>query len=107
VSEFQNAFPHIAVALHLHDTRGTGMANVYAGLLCGVERFDCSVGGMGGCPFSPGAAGNVPTEDVLFLCQELGIETGVNLDAYIDAAQFAESVIGHTLPGKVKQSRAR
>lgn len=107
VSEFQNASPDIAVALHLHDTRGTGMANVYAGLLCGVERFDCSVGGMGGCPFSPGAAGNVPTEDVLFLCEELGVETGVSLDAYIDAAHFAESVIGHPLPGKVKQSQKR
>jgi hydroxymethylglutaryl-CoA lyase len=104
VSEFRSAFPELTVALHLHDTRGTGMANVYAGLLCGVDHFDCSVGGMGGCPFSPGAAGNVPTEDVVFLCHELGIETGVNLDAYIEAALYAESLVGHPLPGKVKNA---
>ena len=94
-------FPGTEIGLHLHDTRGTGMANVYAGLLAGVARFDCSVGGLGGCPFAQGAAGNVPTEDVAFLCQELGITTGVDLEKYIEAAKLAETIAGITLPGKL------
>jgi hydroxymethylglutaryl-CoA lyase len=102
VSEFRSRRPNIAVGLHLHDTRGTGMPNVYAGLLCGVDRFDCSIGGLGGCPFSPGAAGNVPTEDVAFLCADLGIETGINLERAIDCAKEAEKLAGRPLPGKLK-----
>ncbi len=102
ISEFRSRYPSTAVALHLHDTRGTGMANVYAGLAAGVDRFDCSVGGLGGCPFATGAQGNVPTEDVAFLAEELGIETGVNLEAYIECAKLAESLAGKSLPGKLK-----
>ena len=106
VSEFRAAYPQIETGLHLHDTRGTGMANVYAGLLCGVERFDCSVGGMGGCPFAPGAAGNVPTEDVAFLCEELGIQTGIDLEKYAACAKLAERIVGVKLPGKRKDGGA-
>ena len=98
----RNKWPNIEVGLHLHDTRGTGMANVLAGLQAGVTRFDASVGGLGGCPFVKGAAGNVPTEDVGFLCEELGIKTDIDLSAYIKAAQFAEKIAGKPLAGKLK-----
>lgn len=77
ISEFRSRHPAIQPGLHLHDTRGTGMANVYQGLLSGVSRFDCSVAGMGGCPFAPGAAGNVPTEDVAFLAEELPLPVSI------------------------------
>lgn len=102
VKAVRSRWPEIELGLHLHDTRGTGMANVLAGLQVGVSRFDCSVGGMGGCPFAKGAAGNVPTEDVAFLCQQLGIETAIDLEAYIDCAKFAEKIAGKPLPGKLK-----
>ena len=67
------------LALHFHDTRGTALANVYAGLQCGVTTFDASAGGLGGCPYAPGASGNLATEDLLYLLEGLGIETGVTL----------------------------
>ncbi len=104
VKSFQDRWPEIAVGLHLHDTRGTGMVNVYAGLQCGVSRFDASVGGLGGCPFTKSTAGNVPTEDVAFLCEQLGISTGLDLEAYIGAARLAESIVGRKLPGKLKDA---
>ncbi len=93
-----------AVSLHLHDTRGLGMANAHAALLLGVSDFDTAVAGLGGCPFADhkGAAGNIATEDFVLLCQEMGIETGVDLDALIECAQMAETLVGHPLPGKVK-----
>jgi hydroxymethylglutaryl-CoA lyase len=104
ISDFRSTFPKIEVGLHLHDTRGTGMANVYAGLLCGVTRFDTSVGGLGGCPFAPGAAGNVPTEDVAHLCETLGIKTGINFKKLITAAKLAEEIVQRKLPGKLKDA---
>lgn len=93
-------FPGSEVSLHLHDTRGSGMANVYAGLEEGVSIFDCSIGGLGGCPFARGAAGNVPTEDVAFLCHELGVETGLDVAKLAQAAILAEEIVGEPLPGK-------
>lgn len=104
VAAVRERFAGSEVSLHLHDTRGSGMANVYAGLEEGVRIIDCSVGGMGGCPFAKGAAGNVPTEDVAFLCQELGIQTGVSLDSLCRAARYAESIVGSPLPGKLYKS---
>ncbi len=100
VNKVREIFSGVEVSLHLHDTRGTGMPNVYAGLLEGVTIFDASVGGLGGCPFAKGAAGNVPTEDVIYLCHELGIQTGIDLDKYIKAAKVAELIVGEKLPGK-------
>jgi hydroxymethylglutaryl-CoA lyase len=96
-------YPSIEFALHLHDTRGMGIANAYAGLEMGVTRYDSSVAGLGGCPFAghKGAAGNVCTEDLVFMCHEMGIETGIDLDALIDCAQLAEDIVGHPLPGSV------
>lgn len=102
VEAARRAWPTHALGLHLHDTRGTGMPNVLAGLQAGVTRFDCSVGGLGGCPFAKNAAGNVPTEDVAFMCAEMGIETGIDLERYIDCAKLAERIAGRALPGKVK-----
>lgn len=97
-------YPQLALALHLHDTRGMGIANAYAGLEMGVTTFDSCVAGLGGCPFAgnPSAAGNVCTEDLVFLCDELGIDTGISVDALVKAAQLAEKIIGHPLPGAVK-----
>lgn len=106
VGEVRNLFPSAEVSLHLHDTRGSGMANVYAGLEAGVRIFDSSIGGMGGCPFAKGAAGNVPTEDVAFLCKELGIRTDVNLDKLCQAAKYAETIVGSPLPGKLYKTWA-
>jgi hydroxymethylglutaryl-CoA lyase len=103
IAEFKAKYPDQTVGLHLHDTRGTGMANVYAGLLEGVEFFDASIAGLGGCPFSKNAAGNVPTEDVAFLCEEMGIKTGLNLELLIECAKLAEQILGKPLPGKLKQ----
>jgi hydroxymethylglutaryl-CoA lyase len=96
-------WPDLPFALHLHDTRGMAIANAFAGLEMGVTRFDSSVAGLGGCPFAghQGAAGNVCTEDLVFLCNELGIATGVDLDALIECARLAEDVVGHPLPGSV------
>jgi hydroxymethylglutaryl-CoA lyase len=103
VGALRERWPELDIALHLHDTRGMAIANAYAGLEMGVTRFDSSVAGLGGCPFAghTGAAGNVCTEDLVFLCQELGIETGVDLDALIECARLAEDVVGHPLPGSV------
>ena len=103
VSAVRDAFPSLDVGLHLHDTRGMGIANAYAGLELGVSHFDASVAGLGGCPFAghAGAAGNVCTEDLVFLCDEMGIRTGIDLDRLIACARLAEEIVGHPLPGSV------
>ena len=100
--------PEAQIGTHLHDTRGLGSANVYAALSMGVELFDASVAGLGGCPFAghgaSKSAGNICTEDMVFLCQEMGIETGIDLDALIDAARYAEELIGRPLNGRIMHS---
>jgi len=100
--------PEARIGLHLHDTRGLGAANFYAALEMGVEMFDSSVGGLGGCPFANHAnshgAGNICTEDMVLMCEEMGIETGIDLDALIEAALLAEKVIGRPLAGKLMHS---
>jgi hydroxymethylglutaryl-CoA lyase len=103
VGALQDEYPNIEYALHLHDTRGMGIANAYAGLEMGVAHFDACVAGLGGCPFAghAGAAGNVCTEDLVFMCHEMGIETGLDLDALVDCARLAEDIVGHPLPGSV------
>ncbi len=92
------------VALHFHDTRGTALANVLAALDLGVSTFDASAGGLGGCPYAPGAAGNLATEDLIFMLDGLGIHTGVNLDALLDASRFIEGSVGHVLPSRYAQA---
>jgi hydroxymethylglutaryl-CoA lyase len=103
VGAVRERYPDVRISLHLHDTRGMAIANAYAGLEMGVDEFDSSVAGLGGCPFAghKGAAGNVCTEDFVFLCEELGIETGVKLETLIEAARLAEELVGHDLPGSV------
>ncbi len=95
------------IALHLHDTRGTALANVVVGLDCGVRDFDASVGGLGGCPYAPGAAGNLATEDLVFTLHGMGIQTGVDLERLWEAGKVAESIVGRSLPGKVHQAGVR
>jgi hydroxymethylglutaryl-CoA lyase len=82
------------IALHFHDTRGTALANVLAGLLLGVSTFDSSAGGLGGCPYAPGAAGNLSTEDLVYMLNDLGIRTGVNLERVVEASRFLASIRG-------------
>ena len=94
------------IALHFHDTRGTALANVLAGLDAGVTTFDSSAGGSGGCPFAPGAAGNLATEDLLFMLHGLGIETGVSIEAVADASRFIETKLDHKLPSRYLQAPA-
>jgi hydroxymethylglutaryl-CoA lyase len=105
IAAVRDRFPDVPLALHLHDTRGMGIANAYAGLEMGITRFDAAVGGLGGCPFAAhkGAAGNVCTEDLVFLCEEMGLDTGIDLDRMIACADLAEQIVGHPLPGSIKQ----
>ena len=88
------------LALHMHDTRGTALANVYAGLQCGITTFDSSAGGLGGCPYAPGASGNLATEDLLFLLEGLGVETGVTLPGVVAASRFLAGLLGRRPPGR-------
>jgi len=95
------------LAMHMHDTRGTALANVLVGLQLGIRDFDASVGGMGGCPYAPGAAGNLATEDLVYMLHGMGIETGVDLERLVEAGKVAESLVGRALPGKVHQAGVR
>jgi len=92
------------VGLHLHNTRNTGYANAYAGLEAGVTLLDASVGGLGGCPFAPRATGNIATEDLLYLLDAEGVETGVDLDALIRVAEWLGTALGRELPGLVHRA---
>ena len=92
------------IALHLHDTRGTALANVYAGLQHGITKFDASSGGLGGCPYAPGATGNVGTEDVLYLLHQMGIETGVDIAKVSAASRFIAKVVDHAMTSKAYQA---
>ncbi len=95
------------VGLHFHNTRGTGLANVVTAIELGVTRFDASIGGLGGCPYAPGATGNIVTEDLVHMLEDMGIDTGVNLDALIACAHMAQDIVGRELPGQVMRSGPR
>ena len=97
----------VAFGLHLHNTRGMGLANVVAGLQAGVTTFDASVAGIGGCPFAPQAAGNISTEDTVHMLQEMGIETGIDLERLIQVARLAQKILGRELPGQVMKAGPR
>jgi hydroxymethylglutaryl-CoA lyase len=101
----RSRLPGVRIGLHLHDTRGLGMANALAALQQGVDLFDASVAGLGGCPFCGhahgGASGNVCTEDLAFMCEEMGIATGLDLEALLEAARLAERTLGRRLDGKL------
>jgi hydroxymethylglutaryl-CoA lyase len=100
VSAVAARVPLAKIALHFHDTRGTALANVLTALDLGVTTFDASAGGLGGCPYAPGATGNLATEDLIYMLDGLAIETGVNLGALVDASAFIETRIGHRLPSR-------
>lgn len=104
VARALDRLPPEAIALHMHDTRGTALANVVVALDAGIRDFDAAIAGMGGCPYAPGASGNLATEDLVYLLDGMGLETGVDLDALIEAGRVAESVVGRPLPGKVHQA---
>jgi hydroxymethylglutaryl-CoA lyase len=93
--------PASQLALHFHDTRGTALVNVYAGLEAGVAVFDASAGGLGGCPYAPGATGNLATEDLVYLLDGLGIGTGVRLEGIAEASRAIEPLVGHPLPSRM------
>jgi hydroxymethylglutaryl-CoA lyase len=95
------------VGLHFHDTRGTALANVVAALDRGVMRFDASVGGLGGCPYAPGASGNAVTEDLVHMLYDMGIETGIDLDALVECARLAQEIVGRELPSALLHAGPR
>jgi hydroxymethylglutaryl-CoA lyase len=106
VGEVRGRWPELRLSLHLHDTRGLGISNAYEGLRLGVARFDAAVGGLGGCPFAgqPGAPGNIATEELVMLCEEMGIATGIDLEALIEAGRLAERIVGRPLPSAALRS---
>lgn len=95
------------LSLHIHNTRGLGLANVLAALHEGIDSFDASIGGLGGCPVNPGATGNIPTEDLVNMCEEMGIETGIVIDDIIEVARRLERFLGRQLPGHVLSAGTR
>ncbi|WP_425068900.1 hydroxymethylglutaryl-CoA lyase [Reyranella sp.] len=103
VGAVRERWPDQKITLHLHDTRGMGVANAHAGLRMGVSAFDSTVGGLGGCPFAAhkGAAGNIATEELVLLCEEMGVDTGVDLDKLIEVGRMAERIVGHVLPSEL------
>lgn len=113
LSEFRDRFPDVRLILHLHDTRGMGLANTLVGLEMGVLEHDAALGGMGGCPYAPGATGNISTEDMVHMFEEMGIETGINLDGLIAAGKRLREITGRDLystvvqAGKVKDLHSR
>lgn len=99
--------PDVDINMHFHDTRGTGLANVVVALQCGVDYFDASVGGMGGSPYAEGATGNIVTEDLVHMLDDMGIATGVDLTALLDAARIAQGFVQGELPSKVLKAGPR
>jgi len=107
VEAIAKRFPDHRVALHFHNTRGVGLANVMRGLDLGIREYESSIAGLGGCPFAPGATGNICTEDLVYLLEESGFDTGIDLAALIAVAQRVEAIIGRTLPGQVMKAGPR
>jgi hydroxymethylglutaryl-CoA lyase len=112
VHDLLDALEHAGIAservgLHFHDTRGTALANVVTALERGVVRFDASIGGLGGCPYAPGASGNAVTEDLVHMCQDMQIETGIDLDALISCAELASKIVGRELPSALLHAGPR
>jgi hydroxymethylglutaryl-CoA lyase len=107
VRSFQLNAPMVRLSLHFHDNRGTALANLLAGVLAGCTRFETALGGIGGSPFSPGAGGNLATEDAVYCLQEMGIKTGIDLERLLGVTRFLEEIIGHPVPSRVYQAGGR
>ena len=101
LDEVRRATPGVPLGAHFHDTRGTGQANALAAVQAGVTQLDASVGGLGGCPFAPGASGNIATEELVYWLADSGVETGIDLDAVLTAAAVTEDAVGHALPSSL------
>ncbi len=91
----------VELSLHIHNTRGLGFANVLAGLQVGIDTYDASIGGLGGCPVTPAATGNIPTEDLVNMCEEMNLETGIDIDRVMEASHIMEDFLGRRLPSHV------
>ena len=104
VERVRKVIDPLPVRVHFHNTRNTGLANVWAAVLAGASVVDAALGGLGGCPFAPGAAGNVPSEDVVYMLERAGIDTGMDLEKLIEASNWLSGVMGRKLPGMVAQS---
>ncbi len=100
-------YPDVPFLLHFHNTRGTALANLMTAMEHGATEFDASVGGLGGCPYAPGASGNVATEEVVHLLEDIGVDTGVDLEALLEVAAYAQDVVGHELPSGVLKAGPR
>ena len=107
VDAVRNKFPDVHIALHFHNPRGVGLANVMNGLKLGVTEYESSIAGLGGCPFAPGATGNICTEDLVYLLHECGYETGIDLEKLIAVAQMVEKMMGRQLPGQMMKAGPR
>lgn len=107
VGTLRDALPDLTINMHFHDTRGTGLANVLQALELGIDYFDASVGGMGGSPYAAGATGNVVTEDLVHMLDDMGIETGIHLDRLLEAARFAQTIVQGDLPSKLLRAGPR
>jgi hydroxymethylglutaryl-CoA lyase len=107
IGETRMSLPDVPLNLHFHNTRGTALANVLAALQLGVADFDASVGGLGGCPYAPGASGNLASEELVHMVEDMGVATGVDLDALIDVAAMAERIVGRELPSQVLRAGPR
>jgi hydroxymethylglutaryl-CoA lyase len=107
VGSFRSRHPDVPLNLHFHNTRGTGLANVLAALELGVDDFDASVGGLGGCPYAPGASGNIATEELVYMVEDMGVGTGIDLAAMIEAAGAAERIVGRELSSQVLRAGPR
>jgi hydroxymethylglutaryl-CoA lyase len=107
IDQVRAAAPEIPLGAHFHNTRGVGIANAVAALQCGVTQLDSSVGGMGGCPFAPGASGNIATEELLYLLDDAGVATGLRADAVLAAAYLAQDLVGHRLDSNLLRAGGR
>jgi hydroxymethylglutaryl-CoA lyase len=107
VETIRSALPSVEINMHFHDTRGTGLANVLTALELGVDYFDASIGGMGGSPYAEGATGNVATEDLVHMLEDMGIDTGIDLEALIRSAQLAQELVSGELPSKMLKAGPR
>ena len=104
LTRFLAEHPAVTLSMHMHDTRGTALANVLVGLELGLRSFDAAIGGLGGCPYAPGAAGNLASEDLVYMLHGMGIASGIDLDKLVEAGKVAARLVGHPLPGKVHRA---
>ncbi|WP_114638277.1 hydroxymethylglutaryl-CoA lyase [Polynucleobacter necessarius] len=100
----QQLFPHLQLTMHFHNTRGMGLANVLAAVQSGITRFDGSLGGLGGCPYAPGASGNISSEDAIHMLDAMGYDTGINIPKLLSLARELPAIVGHTVPGQVAKA---